>query len=181
VIYESRLELARLMLADFDPTVTAIAAQPFWLRFRTGGRVRRHVPDFLLVRADNSVLLVNVKPAGQAADPEVAEALAWPGRLALGHGWDYEIWTGADPVYLGNVRFLAGYRRPWLVPADRAGAVLGRWRPGDTLGSLECRAARDCPSGGARPAVLRLLWEQRLATDLHRPLGGDSVLEVPGG
>ena len=32
VIYESRLELARLLLADFDPDVTAIAAQPFLLR-----------------------------------------------------------------------------------------------------------------------------------------------------
>jgi hypothetical protein len=45
-MHESRLELARLMLADFDRAVTAIAAQPFWLRFRDGGRVRRHVPDF---------------------------------------------------------------------------------------------------------------------------------------
>ena len=34
VIYESRLELARLLLADFDPGVTAIAAQPFLLRRR---------------------------------------------------------------------------------------------------------------------------------------------------
>jgi hypothetical protein len=47
VIYESRLELARLLIADFDPAVTAIAAQPFWLRAHAGGRVRRHVPDFL--------------------------------------------------------------------------------------------------------------------------------------
>jgi hypothetical protein len=31
VAYESRLELARIMLADFDPAVTAIAAQPFRL------------------------------------------------------------------------------------------------------------------------------------------------------
>ncbi len=181
VIYESRLELARLMLADFDRAVTAVAAQPFWLRFRDGGRVRRHVPDFLLVRADHSVLPVNVKPASQAADPRVAEALEWPGRLALGHGWDYEVWTGADPVYLGNVRFLAGCRRSWLVPAACGDAVLALWRPGDTFSSLACRAARACPPGGAGPAVLRLLWEQRLAADLHRPLGGDSGLEVPGG
>ena len=180
-MYESRLELARLMLADFDRAVTAVAAQPFWLRFRDGGRVRRHVPDFLLVRADRSVLLVNIKPAGQAADPEVAEALEWPGRLAAGHGWDYEVWTGADPVYLGNVRFLAGYRRPWVVPAAWAEAVLALRRPGDTVRSLACRAARACPPGSARPAVLRLLWEQRLAADLHRPLDGDSVLEAPDG
>jgi hypothetical protein len=50
VIYESRLELARLLVADFDPSVAAIAAQPFWLRTRISGRVRRHVPDFFLVR-----------------------------------------------------------------------------------------------------------------------------------
>ena len=54
VIYESRLELARLLVADFDPAVAAIAAQPFWLRTRASGRVRRHVPDFFLVRADGS-------------------------------------------------------------------------------------------------------------------------------
>lgn len=36
VIYESRLELARLLRADFDPDVTAIAAQPFLLRAPAG-------------------------------------------------------------------------------------------------------------------------------------------------
>ena len=45
VAYESRLELARIMLADFDPAVTAVAAQPFRLIGRDGSRVRRHVPD----------------------------------------------------------------------------------------------------------------------------------------
>jgi hypothetical protein len=63
VIYESRLELARLLLADFDPGVKAIAAQPFLLRAQVSGRVRRHVPDFLLVRADRTIQVVNVKPA----------------------------------------------------------------------------------------------------------------------
>jgi hypothetical protein len=88
--------------------VTAIAAQPFLLRAHAGGRVRRHVPDFFLVRADESALLVNVKPAARLADPEVAGALEWPGRIAREHGWDYEVWSGADPVFLANVRFLAG-------------------------------------------------------------------------
>ena len=181
MIYESRLELARLLVADFDPAVAAIAAQPFWLRMRTGGRVRRHVPDFFLQRAGHSALLVNVKPAVQLADPEVAEALEWPGRLARDHGWDYEIWTGADPVYLANVRFLAGYRRPWAVPPGMADSVLAQWEPGDTLAALAGRAAADRGPGGARAAVLRLLWEQRLTADLHRPLGGGSVLEAASG
>jgi hypothetical protein len=71
VVYESRLELARLLVADFDPAVTAIAAQPFLLRAHAGGLVRRHVPDFFLVHADKSALLVNVKPAARLADPDL--------------------------------------------------------------------------------------------------------------
>ena len=37
----------------------------------------------------------------------MAEALAWPGELFEDRGWGYEIWSGADPVVLANVRFLA--------------------------------------------------------------------------
>lgn len=51
VVYESRLELARPQLADFDPQVGQIYAQPFRLVACAGGRVRHHVPDFLLVSA----------------------------------------------------------------------------------------------------------------------------------
>jgi hypothetical protein len=181
VVYESRLELARLLLADFDPAVTAIAAQPFLLRAHAGGRVRRHVPDFFLVRADESALLVNVKPAAWLADPAVAGALEWPGRLAREHGWDYEVWSGDAPVFLANVRFLAGYRRPWLLPAGLADAVLAAFRPGDTFAALAGRTCPGCPAGTVRAAVLRLLWERRLVTDLHRRLDGDSVLEAADG
>ena len=34
--YESWLERDHVMLLDFDPQVTAIAAQPFWLYWRDG-------------------------------------------------------------------------------------------------------------------------------------------------
>jgi hypothetical protein len=67
VVYESRLELARLLVADFDPGVVAIAAQPFLLRAQVAGRIRRHVPDFLLVDGGQRVRVVNVKPARQGA------------------------------------------------------------------------------------------------------------------
>jgi hypothetical protein len=80
VIYECRLELARLLLADFDPEVVAIAAQPFLLRARAGSRVRRHVPDFLLLHADQTVRVVNVKPAG--GWPILRWRRRWPGRVS---------------------------------------------------------------------------------------------------
>jgi hypothetical protein len=38
--YESRLELDRLWLADFDDSVRWVATQPFWLRGKDGPDVR---------------------------------------------------------------------------------------------------------------------------------------------
>jgi hypothetical protein len=95
VVRESRLELARLLLADFDPKTQQIYAQPFRLVARVGGRVRRHVPDFLLVTMSGTARLVNVKPAALLEDPEIAAALARPKMLAERHGWEYEVWSGA--------------------------------------------------------------------------------------
>lgn len=45
VIYESRPELANLILADFDPTVHHIVAQPFQLTANVDGQERRHILD----------------------------------------------------------------------------------------------------------------------------------------
>ena len=94
------------------------------------------MPDFLLIHADQTVRVVNVKPAARLADPAAAEALAWPGELFEDRGWSHEIWTGADPVLLANVRFLAGYRRPGMPPDAVTGAVLDEIRPGGCLGQL---------------------------------------------
>ncbi|MET7703613.1 TnsA-like heteromeric transposase endonuclease subunit [Streptomyces sp. NPDC005485] len=176
VVYESRLELARLLLADFDPEVQGIFAQPCRLAARVGGRVRHHVPDFLLVMRSGTVRVVNVKPADSLLDAKIAEALEWPGELFRQHGWGYEVWSGADRVLLENIRFLAGYRRPGVVPED---AVERAWQQvvdGEELALAERRLAGDRPAEQARPALMTLLWSGRLATDLSRPLSGESVL-----
>jgi len=93
VAYESWLELARIMLADFDPLVTAIAAQPFRLAGPGRHRTRRHVPDILLGYAAGGVTVVDVKAPGkrptargnallQALDHRAVRALAPPQRDA---------------------------------------------------------------------------------------------------
>jgi hypothetical protein len=168
----------RLLLADFDRDVAAIAAQPFLLRARVGGRARRHIPDFLLANADKSVRVVNVKPAGKLTEPRIAEALAWPGQLIEGHGWQYEIWSGAGPVLLANLRFLAGYRQPGLLPGDLLDDVLAAVRPGDSIGGVISRMSGTRRPGDVKAAVLRLLWQQRLTTDLHGRLDAGSTLEI---
>jgi hypothetical protein len=81
VIYESRLELARLLHADFDPSVKRIVAQPFLLRADINGQARRHIPDFLLI-TDTGAVVVDVKPQHRLADPKVSSTFAWT-RSAL--------------------------------------------------------------------------------------------------
>ena len=179
VVYESRLELARLLLADFDPAVQAIYAQPCRIVARVDGRIRRHVPDFLLATTSGTVRVVNVKPAARLADPKIAQALAWPGELIEKRGWEYEIWSGADRVVLENVRFLAAYRRAGVVPEADIERAWDSVRDGDQLAVAEHRLAEGRPRHEARPPIMALLWSGRLTTDLSRPLSGDWVLRRP--
>lgn len=174
VVFESRLELARLLLADFDLDVVGIVGQPFQLLAEVDGRVRRHVPDYFLVRRDGSALVVNVKPAERAARPEVAAELAWPGRLVADHGWAYEVWTGVSAARLSNVRFLAGYRRSAVAPSSQE--VVSAVVDGDSLRSVEVRLGGEMPPGVVRRFLLRALWDQDLRCDLDRPLDGGTVL-----
>jgi len=109
--YESLLELDRLLLADFDPDVSWIAAQPMQLEGKDGRRVRKHVPDLLLTRHAKCPLVVDVKPPQFASRPDVAEVFAWTARLCAAAGWQYEVWTGAAPDLMANVRTLSVVRR----------------------------------------------------------------------
>lgn len=109
--YESRLELAWLLEADFDLRVTWIGSQPFLLEGTDGERIRRHIPDYLLVRDDQSLCVLDVKPHAMLTRPRVRDALSWSRRSVEERGWEYRIGSEPEPVRNANVRFLAGYRR----------------------------------------------------------------------
>ena len=47
VIYQSRLESAGLLFADYDQSVRHIVAQPFQLKTQVDGQSHKHVPDCL--------------------------------------------------------------------------------------------------------------------------------------
>ncbi|SKG49923.1 TnsA-like heteromeric transposase endonuclease subunit [Mycobacteroides abscessus] len=171
--YESRLELSRLVLADFDPAVTRIVSQPFLLQINSGKRVRRHVPDFLLL-TDTGPVVVDVKPAVYLDKPKVAATLKWTGELVEGRGWSYEVWTHAPRVEFANVRFLAGYRNArWF---DQV--LLQRLRDADLDGRSinEAQHQLGWPAVVVRAAVFHLLWCRWLITDLDRPLAGSAVV-----
>ncbi|UPK66551.1 TnsA-like heteromeric transposase endonuclease subunit (plasmid) [Rhodococcus pyridinivorans] len=172
VLYESRLELDRLWLADYAPEVVGIAAQPMWLCGPDGKHLRRHVPDLLLERADGGFTVVDVKPADFARRDAVAQVFAWTEGLCATRGWSYEVWTGADPVVLANLRVLGGARRSeWIDPAVMT-----------TLGSIAVsgRTINDLTAAvnmsGARIAVMAKLWSGVWSVDLTVPLSGQSVV-----
>lgn len=170
VVYESRLELARILLADQDPDVVAIAAQPLLLEGFDGVRVRRHVPDLLLGTAGGGVLLVDVKAASRLADPVVAEQFAWMRRVCGRNGVPFEVWSGTDAIRLENIRFLAGYRRANLISGDLVTPVLDAAVHHSTIAHVERALDGRQPRGLVRPVILHLLWTGALTADLTTPL-----------
>lgn len=178
VAYESRLELARILLADFDRNVVGLAAQPFQLTGPDGDRIRRHVPDLLLVHADGLVAVVDVKAPARVDDPKVVAQFAWTRQVCAVRGWAYETWSGADAAVLENVRFLAGYRRTQLVSTELVPLVLASARDQSTIGGIEAALAGRHPCGVVRPVVLHLVWSGGLTADLSRPLSAATTVQV---
>lgn len=174
VIYESRLELARLLFADFDTSVRRIVAQPFLIRAEVDGDLRRHIPDYLLF-TDAEPVVVDVKPRHRVARPENAFTFAWTKRAVESRGWRYEVWSEPDPTELENVRFLAGYRRAWLFDQGVLEQLRAMDLDGATLGAA-FRVLPKLPNALVRSAMLHLLWQQYFQVDLPRPLSLGHVL-----
>ena len=101
VSYESRLELARLLFADFERSISRILAQPFLLTVAIDGRLRRHAPDYLLL-SSRGPLVVDVKPRRQLDDDRVSQTLEWTRELVEQRGWVYEVWSEPDEVALAT-------------------------------------------------------------------------------
>ncbi|PJM98968.1 transposase [Streptomyces sp. CB01201] len=174
VIYESRLELGRLLLADSAPEVRHIVAQPFLFKADIDGKVRKHIPDYLLLTDDGPVV-VDVKPRHRLQKPEVAFTFAWTREAVTSRGWCYEVWSEPDPFVLENVRFLAGYRRAWLFDPDLVGVLRAADLDGLSLGdAFGLRPERPRPL--VKSAVLHLLWSRHVTTALDRPLSSAHVL-----
>jgi hypothetical protein len=175
VIYESRLELSHLILADFDPNVTRIYAQPLMIRARVDRKARRHIPDYLLVEGAE-LTFVAVKPQRRLEDPEVAETLKWVREVVESGGWVFEVASEPQQPYFDNVRFLAGYRRAQhFVPSALAKV---RALPLDGMSFGDALRAAKGEQTLARAALLHMLWTHELKADLSQVLCEKTVLSV---
>ena len=145
VIYESRLELARLLFADFEPAVVGIVAQPFLLKTEVKAKQRRHIPDYLSVTHQGPVV-VDVKPQRRLADPTTVSTFEWTRAAVQSRGWGYEVASEPSMMELENVRFLAGYRRDWLFDDE----LLDELRAMDLVGARWAMPLAVCPDAGRR-------------------------------
>jgi len=108
--FESWLERDHVMLMDFDPDITGIASQPFWLHWQDeDGRPGRHAPDFFARRAGGGGVVVGVRPDDRipAKDAGVFRMTALACAQA---GWEFRRAGTIDPVLRANVRWLSRYR-----------------------------------------------------------------------
>jgi len=160
------------MLLDFDPQVTAIAAQPFWLYWRDGaGRRRRHAPDLFARMAGGSGVVIDVRPDDRIEEKD-AEAFAAMADACGLAGWGFRRAGVPDPVLTANVTWLARYRNPRCggppglarllleVFAEPAPLMAGAAAAGDPIAVL--------------PALFHLMWRHGLTADLAARLTGET-------
>jgi hypothetical protein len=176
--FESWLERDHVMAFDADPEVMAVASQPFWLHWLTGGRERRHAPDFFVRLCSGDAIVVDVRPDDRI-EPADAEAFAVTEHACAAVGWSYRRVGELGAVVTANLRWLAGYRHPRCRQNDRVGALCEAFAaPQELLAGAQ--AVGDPVA--VLPVLFHLLWTRELRTDLTASvLGPRSLVSLGGG
>ena len=144
--FESWLERDHLMLLDFDPAVTAVASQPFWLWWTAAdGHGPPHAPDYFARRADGTGIVVDCRPEDRrGAGPGPGCVRGGPGGergggVGVPAGRRRGSGAGGERAVAGRLTAIRGTACPAALP--------GCWK------LFAVPAAADGPGGGGgRPA-----------------------------
>jgi len=109
VEFESWLERDHVLVLDCDPQVVAFSVQPFWLWWTEQGVRRRHAPDFFARAVAGTGLVVDCRLVDRI-DERSAQSFAAMRAVCERAGWVYRLVGAIDPVQVGNLRWLSGYR-----------------------------------------------------------------------
>ncbi len=172
-----KVERGHLVALDFDPAVTAIVSQPFWLHWRTpAGKARRHPPDFFARLAGGRCLVIDSRPDGVADDGD-REAFAATARACELLGWGYAVCGQMDPVVAANHRWIAGYRHPRCGDPATEARLLEAFGPGLPL----MEGAEEVGDPFATlPPLFHLMWRRELTADLSLVLSDRTVVRTAG-
>lgn len=176
--YESLLELSRLLLADFDRSSKRIASQPFHITARVDGERLLRVPDYLVL-TDTGPLVIDVTRRERLENQKYQHIFELTRRVVESRGWQYELAHEPPRVEYANIRFLAGYRRPWLFDD----LILKEIRHvADSLPEpsvSEIVSGTAYPKRSALPALMHMLWRQdHLRANITERLSPATIVRV---
>ncbi|WP_148061709.1 hypothetical protein [Curtobacterium sp. JUb34] len=178
---ESRLEREFVLLADFDPRVAHISAQPFTALWPNGFPLKKHTPDFGVLSPGLPVIAVDVKTPAAAAKPANIARHALIRETLAAAGIIHIVWTGLPESVTSNLSSFSKARPDPDLALTYGVELLRRWRPNVTVAELVRNAAQF--SALDRPLALQvvrhLVWTGALRTDLNTPYTSAAVLEKP--
>ncbi len=172
VVFESWVERHHIMEFDRAPGVIGLAGQPFALVWAEGLKRRSHVPDLFVRYSDGQAAVVDCRPADRA-DEKFYEVAAITEGLCERIGWQYLLAGEPEPVRASNLRWLAGYRRPFVRVAVTAERLLAA--ASSPMPLLQLAESVGEPIA-VLPTLFHLLWSSGLSVDLSRPLRDDTLV-----
>ncbi len=183
-VAESQSEVLFLKVAQFDPGVSCIRAQPCTLRVPENGRIRRRTPDFA-VMYDGEPELVEVKQDEECRDPEVrSELLAIRDEVERQPYWRYNVALEsalrAEPLFTNTTLLW----RAWVPPEE---IELDLWlRTLDAIGDepiaaddvirRTCGVSTDTAMAESWDRLLAMIADRRVHYDINEPLTPATVV-----
>lgn len=176
VFCESRAEAARLRELDFFGVLRMVSGQPLKVVLRAPGRTRRLVPDFFLVRKDDSRALEDVRAPDRRDDAfwERSRAMEEVAQLV---GWQYSV-VGESSEEHGHVIELLNAYATLRPRSDVLRGVEDAFRESEvlTFGELAKRCAGQDQVALAH--LYALMWRRVIVFELSQGLHSETPLRL---
>lgn len=174
VPYESRLEMFTLMALDFEGEVIGVLGQPLHFDFERNSSKFGHVPDFLVWRERTEPTIVDVKPEAFLDKGKNRQVFECTELVCRRLGWQFELRSEPDDVYLANLKWLAGFRRrppQFRSQAEQLFAICGE----RSIAIRDVLTETKMPAF-SRPVLFHLIWKGLVSVDTTTLLSDDSLV-----
>jgi hypothetical protein len=179
VLCESLTEGRFAVLADHDPRVHHIAAQPFTIQFPDGSAFRSHTPDFVVLSSGLHPIVIDVKTPEEAIQPAYVALHAAAAAALQPQGIAHIVVADLPLTVDSNLSFFQGTA---VAESDYQASethVRKSWRPGATSRYLASMLPNDgdLDEETLHIAIRQMLWRRALRADLRKPFNLTSALE----
>lgn len=176
VAYESRLEMTILLQLDFNNAIRYVVSQPFVLHYQANNQVYRHTPDFLAIYENGATEVINVKPEKFIHAERNRHAFNACKNAAIEMGWAYSTRREIDPVFLRNLKWIGGYRRPPVGLVEYGPQLLKA--TGESVSIDDAVKVIGGLPTIVRPVLFHSLWSGDIQADLYSHMTGETLINA---